>query len=62
MTENVKKIERRWKMEFVGAVHPLTVLTIVMVREKFETHVTVINDNKQRSGRKKTSTDRAQRK
>lgn len=61
MTENVQKIERRWKMDF-GTVHSLTVLTIVMVRDKFETHVTVINDNKQRSGRKKTSTDRAQRK
>lgn len=53
-TENVQEVQRRWQMAF--GTQPPTRLTIARIRDKFEMHGTVKNVNKERSGRRKTST------
>ncbi|XP_008116993.1 uncharacterized protein LOC100557975 [Anolis carolinensis] len=54
-TENVKEVQRQWRQEFPTG--PPTRVTIARIRDKFETDGTLQNIQKQRSGRRRTSTD-----
>ena len=51
--ENVVEVQRQWRHEY--ATEPPTCLTIVRIRDKFETHCTVCDVHKGRSGRPRTA-------
>ena len=51
-TEKVVEVQRQYRCEYT----PPTRLTIVRIRDKFETHGTVWDVHKDRSGRLRTST------
>ncbi|KAJ4432449.1 hypothetical protein ANN_21068 [Periplaneta americana] len=53
-TENVVEVQRQWRREY--RTEPPTRLTIARIRDKFETHGTVCDVYKGRSGRPRTST------
>jgi len=51
--ENVVEVQRQWRHEY--ATEPPTCLTIARIRDKFETHCTVCDVHKGRSGRPRTA-------
>ncbi|KAJ4442788.1 hypothetical protein ANN_04381 [Periplaneta americana] len=56
-TENVVEVQRQWRREY--RIEPPTRLTIARIRDKFETHGTICDVYKGRSGRPLTSTSPA---
>lgn len=56
-TENVVEVQRQWRREY--RTEPPTRVTIARIRDKFETHGTVCNVHKGRSGRPRTATSPA---
>ena len=55
--ENVVEVQRQWRREY--APEPPTRLIIARIRDKFETHGTVCDVHKGRSGRPRTATSPA---
>jgi len=55
--ENVVEVQRQWRREY--ATEPPTRLTIECIHDKFETHGTVCDVHKGRSGRPCTATSPA---
>ncbi|XP_053434088.1 uncharacterized protein LOC128576103 [Nycticebus coucang] len=55
--ENIVEVRRQWRREY--ATDPPTRLTIARIRDKFETHGTVCDVHKGRSGRPRTATSPA---
>ena len=55
--ENVAEVQRQWKLEF--QTEPPTLLTITRLCDKFDTHGTICDVHRGRSGRLLTATSPA---